>query len=254
MIALQKPPTVSPVILRHTRVLRAETSAAWKAVSCDVAKRVECGGSPPLSKACAANWHIAGTSMQACARPQQAIARFKIRPEIKGIQPKSNRYRPKKICHWSPWCGVRSGPSYILHSRPSFCTLRQPLPAFANHCQPPPHPFFFHHLAVPHGGRDAVTSHGQSRSVAPGRGLSGKKDCLFFYEAISKLRPAPTMLLRIGESLVLLWYLDVAPKAFGVEAFVMVAAHKDFPTVMGTPIPTKCPIFTLFCTNTELFK
>ncbi len=187
MIALQKPQTIGPVILRHTRVLRAETSAAWKAVSCDVAKRVECGGSPPLSKACAANWHFDANSMQACASHSKRSRASKSGPKSRGSNRNQTATDRKKFV--TGRCGAASAPapSYILHSRPSFCTLRQPLPAFANHCQPPPPPSFFttwQSLMVVVTQSPVTVSHGQSRSVAPGRAWSRpfrKKKIVYFF-------------------------------------------------------------------------
>ena len=121
-----------------------------------------------------------------CHRP-------KIKPENKGIKPKSNRHiravweTARRICpakagrrpqgrasgrervqpknslgHCASWLPARTtlASPTILHSRPSFCILRQPLPANAKLCQPPPSPILFsHRVAIRNGGPDAV-SHG----------------------------------------------------------------------------------------------
>ncbi len=49
-----------------------------------------------------------------------------------------------------------------------------------------PHPLFFSRWQFLMWAATQWPGHGQSRSVAPGRGLLGKKDCLFFYELTSK--------------------------------------------------------------------
>ncbi len=67
-------------------------------------------------------------------------------------------------------------------------------------------------LVTASGGRDAVTSHGWSRSVAPGRARSRgfkKKKIVYF------LCSSPDGALE------LLWCLEVAPNAFGVGAFAL---------------------------------
>ena len=130
---------------------------------------------------------------QASSWFNQAHNKPKIRPENKGIKPKSNRHiravweTARRICpakagrrpqgrasgrervqpknslgHCASWLPARTtlASPTILHSRPSFCILRQPLPANAKLCQPPPSPILFsHRVAIRNGGPDAV-SHG----------------------------------------------------------------------------------------------
>ncbi len=87
------------------------------------------------------------------SHPAPTCYRPIIRPENRGIRPKSNRHKPKTISPVADRVAVTQ----------STCP------------------------------RGSVTlGHGQSRLVALGRRVSGKKDCLFFYEPTPKPHPSDT--------------------------------------------------------------
>ena len=93
--------------------------------------------------------------------PSPACHKPIIRPENKGIKPKSNRHKPKEYpsrpliqrenaCYknrrfsgvWRLVIGAFVVSSSILHSLTSFGRLCQPMPSIASLCQPtPPRPF-----------------------------------------------------------------------------------------------------------------
>ena len=134
-------------------------------LSCDVAKRVDCGGLPPLSRACVANWQ---SDVPTCPSFNRQFYASKSGPKTRESNQNQTATNRNFFINGLPDCAIQyplsphcpphtSNPSSLFkHFGPSpggmlffFCwSQRHPRVAtFANHCQVLPafasHPFLY---------------------------------------------------------------------------------------------------------------